>query len=97
MIEITATLALAYLVFYGMTSKRALPGWMQKTPDLSLGLYVINWPMAQIVLLNLPGISPLGLFAISFPLTVLTSAGIWLLINRNTEPKLARWTASKTV
>jgi peptidoglycan/LPS O-acetylase OafA/YrhL len=96
LIEITATLALGYLAYYGITSKRATPAWMQQIPDLSLGLYVINWPMAQIVLLNLPGISPLQLFAISFPLTVLMSLGIWLLINRKTEPKLARWTATKT-
>lgn len=96
LVEVTATLALGYMAYYLMTSKRAAPDWVRRIPDLSLGLYVINWPMAQIILLNMPGISPLGLFAVSFPLTVLMAYAIWLLINRKTEPKLARWTTAKT-
>ena len=95
LIEITATLGLGYLAYYGITSKRTVPDWLQKLPDLSIGLYVINWPMAQIILLNFPGLSPIGLFAVSFPLTVLTSVVIWMLINRNTEPRLTNWLQEK--
>ncbi|NNC38488.1 MAG: acyltransferase family protein [Hyphomonadaceae bacterium] len=93
LIEVTATLALAYLAYYGITSSRTVPNWLKKAPDLSLGLYVINWPMAQIMLLNFPGVSPLGLFFVSFPATILASYAIWHLINRNTEPRLADWTS----
>jgi len=96
LIEVTATIALGYLTYYGITAAKGMPNWLKKTPDLSLGLYVINWPMAQIVLLNIPGISPLGLFAVSFPLTILLSAGIWMIINRNTEPRLKQWTAANS-
>lgn len=89
MIEITATLAIGYLAYFGVTSLRTTPGIVKKMPDLSIGLYVLNWPIAQISLLMIPTLGSLSLFAVSFPLTVLISWGLWALITRNTAAKLA--------
>jgi len=89
-IEISATFALGYLAYFGMTSKRQVPALMKQLPDLSLGLYVFNWPVAQIVLLLIPALSPLGLFAVSFPVAVALSMGFWIVLNRRTNAKMDR-------
>jgi peptidoglycan/LPS O-acetylase OafA/YrhL len=95
-IEITATLALGYLAYFGMTSTREMPVGIKRIPDISLGLYVFNWPMAQIILLTIPGLSPLGLFAVSFPLTVLLSLTLWAVINNRTNRRLDQITGLST-
>jgi len=81
-IEISAALGFGYLVVLLMTSPTPVPAFLRKAPDLSLGLYVYNWPAAQITLLLLPGLTPIPLFAISFPVTVLLSYVTWALVNR---------------
>lgn len=81
-IEICAELGLGYLVFLAMTSSVQVPKRIRKLPDLSLGLYVYNWPAAQITLLLIPTLSPLALFTLSFPMTILLSYITWLLVSR---------------
>jgi len=81
-IEITATLGFGYLVFLVMTSPMPVPGFLRRLPDLSLGLYVYNWPAAQITLMLLPSLTPYPLFAISFPVTMLLSYLTWVLVSR---------------
>lgn len=81
-IEICAELGLGYLVFLAMTSKVEIPTKIANLPDLSLGLYLYNWPAAQITLLLLPALTPYALFAVSFPITVFLSYATWLLISR---------------
>ncbi len=81
-IEITATLGFGYVVFLAMTSRTPVPAFMGRMPDLSLGLYVYNWPAAQITLLLIPSLTPYPLFAISFPVTIILSYLTWVLVSR---------------
>ncbi len=89
-IEICAELGLGYLAFLAMTSQRALPTSLARLPDLSLGLYIYNWPAAQITLLVMPSLTPYPLFAISFPVTVFLSIITWFLVSRKINLSLAR-------
>jgi len=93
-IEISAVLGFSYLTFMAMTNKAETPEWLKKLPDLSLGLFVFNWPMSQIVLLLVPTLMPYSLFALSFPPTVILSAICWALISKNTNAKIARLVAA---
>lgn len=81
-LEITAELAFGYLVFLGITHVSTPPLWAQKIPDLSLGLYIFNWPASQLILLMIPSLSPLGLFAFSLPATFLCAYCAWAIVSR---------------
>ncbi len=82
-IEITATLGFGWLAWLAMSSNVPAPVWIRKCPDLSLGIYVYNWPASQIILLMLPGLHPLVLFALSFPTTlILAWLSQWALSGR---------------
>jgi len=89
-IEICADLGLGYLAFLAMTSRRTVPASLRLLPDLSLGLYLYNWPAAQITLLLMPTLTPYPLFAVSFPITVFLSATTWFIISRKINFSLAR-------
>jgi len=89
-IEISMTLGLSYLVFLAMTQRTHIPANLSKVPDISLGLFVFNWPASQIVLLLLPALSPLALFGLSFPLTIILSLACWALITKPSMPVLQR-------
>lgn len=90
LIEISMELGLGYLCYLGITSKRPAPQWVRATPDISLGLYMFNWPATQITLLLIPTLTPLPLFAIAFPVTVLISLCVWGLVSRKINIKLAQ-------
>ncbi len=90
-IEISAEIGLGYLVFLAMTSRLQVPKRIGKLPDLSLGLYIYNWPAAQIVLLMLPTLTPYKLFAVSFPVTVFLSYVTWRLVTRKINFSLGRF------
>jgi len=89
-IEICADLGLGYLAFLTMTSRMVLPASLGRLPDLSLGLYIYNWPAAQITLLMIPSLTPYPLFAISFPVTIFLSYITWLVVSRKINFSLAR-------
>jgi hypothetical protein len=89
-IEICADLGLGYLAFIAMTSRAALPKSLRLLPDLSLGLYIYNWPAAQITLLVMPSLTPYPLFAVSFPITIFLAASTWLVVSRKINFSLAR-------
>lgn len=89
-IEISMELSLGYLVFLGVTSKKQMPDWMKNIPDISLGLYVFNWPATQITLLLIPSLTPWPLFALSFPVTILVALASWALISRRLNLNLAK-------
>ena len=93
-IEISMTLGLSYLAFLAMTHRARVPESFAKIPDISLGLFIFNWPMAQIVLLLIPSLGPLALFGLSFPLAILLSLLCWLLITRPSLPFLRRVAAA---
>ncbi len=87
-VEIIIDSAFGYMVYGAVCSTKKLPHILKALPDLSLGLYVFNWPMAQLTLLMLPTLSPLGLFAISFPLTVLIAYISWAALSRPINARL---------
>ncbi len=89
LIEITAEIGIGYFVYLGMTSQRKSPNWLKSLPDLSLGIYVFNWPAAQISLLLLPALSPLELFAVSFPITLLLAYVSWAGFSRPINLRLS--------
>ncbi len=80
-IEITATLGFGWLCWLAMTSDRPVPAAFENLPDLSLGIYIYNWPSAQILLLLLPGLGPMALFALSFPVTLLLAWLNWWVLS----------------
>ena len=88
-IEISMELGLGYLIFLGITAKKPLPNWLKNAPDLSLGLYIFNWPTAQIMLLLIPSLTPLPLFVLAFPLTLTLSLAAWYLVSRPINFRLA--------
>ncbi len=88
-IEISADLGFGYLVFLAITSRIAVPITLARLPDLSLGLYVFNWPTTQITLLVMPSLTPYPLFAVSFPITVLLSYTTWLVVSRKININLS--------
>ncbi len=96
LIEICAELGLGYLVFLAMTSRMPVPKKMDKLPDLSLGLYIYNWPTAQITLLVMPALTPYTLFAISFPITVLLSYVTWFLVSRKINFRLREYVQAQS-
>lgn len=89
-IEVLMDIGLGLLVFQAITNPASCPGWLRKLPDLSLGLYVFNWPVLQITLLLLPGLSPLLLFAIGFPITILIAFMNWALVQKPTRKYFPR-------
>ncbi len=93
LIEITFDLALGYLVFLAINSKVAPPKPLQKIPDLSLGIYVFNWPVSQLSLLVIPTLSPLALFGLGFPITVAIALGLWWMVNRPINQDMNGFTA----
>lgn len=88
LIEILATLFYSYTAYLMITSQAALPKFMRKAPDLSLGIYVFHWPTAQILLLLVPGATSMGLFAMTLPITLIISASIWWGLQRPINRKL---------
>lgn len=94
-IEISMELGFGYLAFLAMTSRRKVPMPIQALPDLSLGLYIYNWPAAQIALLVMPSLTPYPLFAISFPVTVFLSYTTWFLFSRKINIRVAQRLSSQ--
>ena len=89
-VEISVELGLGYLLFLAITSKATLPRFLNSVPDLSLGLYVFNWPAAQLTLLMLPTLTPLSLFVVSFTLTILISYVSWASLSRPINSRIGR-------
>jgi len=89
-IEICATLGLGYLAYLAMTSRINLPASLRRLPDLSLGLYIYNWPAAQITLLLMPSLTPYPLFAVSFPVTIFLSYITWFAVSRKINFSLTK-------
>ena len=89
-IEICMDLGFGYLAFIAMTSHRKVPKRIQMLPDLSLGIYIYNWPAAQIALLVMPSITPYPLFFVSFSVTLLLSYATWLLLSRRINLSISR-------
>lgn len=73
-----AVLALGYGALVVVLRLPALP----RAPDLSFGLYLYGWPLAQVVLHLLPGLSPGALAVTSLLATLPFAAASWHLVER---------------
>jgi peptidoglycan/LPS O-acetylase OafA/YrhL len=78
-----ATAAVAYALLTLALRLPALP----VRADLSYGLYIYGWPVAQMIVHHLPGIGPLQLAVLSLAATLPLAAASWHLVER---PMLAR-------
>ncbi|WP_164517303.1 acyltransferase family protein [Tabrizicola piscis] len=59
--------------------------------DLSYGLYLLGWPVAQSLMHHLPGLTPLVLAALTLAVTLPLAAVSWHLVERPMlAPRLAR-------
>ena len=50
--------------------------------DLSYGLYIYGWPVAQLLLLSAPGLGPVGLAGASLAVTLPLAALSWALVEK---------------
>lgn len=77
-----ATVALGYAAL----CLAALPmPWLRRlleNRDISYGLYIYGWPVAQLCLLVVPGLAPLELAALSVALAAIAALVSWVFIER---------------
>ncbi len=79
--EILANLALAAIILQFGLPRVANPV-VNKLPDFSYGIYLWHYPLMQAILVAYPDISPLALFGLALPPTLLISAISWYCIER---------------
>lgn len=81
-IEILLCLGFSYLALLLATAQsfdwRILRNW----PNLALGIYLANWPTAQILLLQMPGLNSWELIALTLPISVLIAAAAHALVSK---------------
>jgi peptidoglycan/LPS O-acetylase OafA/YrhL len=53
-----------------------------RLPDASYGTYLYGWPIQKLLLLHLPGLTPLQLFALALPLAWVAGTISWYLVER---------------
>jgi peptidoglycan/LPS O-acetylase OafA/YrhL len=80
--KVTGVLAIAFavLVFAFRT-----PGWLRRLTapgDVSYGIYVYAFPVQQSVAAIWPGVAPLAMFAIAFPVTYVLAFASWRFVER---------------
>lgn len=94
LIEIALTLSLAYGAWLAATSQTPKLAWLSNWPHLAVGLYLINWPTAQVLLHEFPELGRWSLPGASLPLSlILTLLSYWALtgrINKFAETRLMR-------
>ena len=90
-------LALGYGALVLGARPLGLPGAFARRMDLSFGVYIYGWTVAQILLLTLPSISAPWLAALSIPPTLALAFASWHLVEKPAlalKSKAARPTAS---
>lgn len=81
-VMIGTALALPYLLFYfAFTPTKRLHA-IGKYGDFSYGVYLYAWLVQQVIVLWIPGIGPLTLFAIAVPLALLCGILSWHLVEK---------------
>lgn len=79
--ETLANLMLAAALMHFGLLRKPVAG-IATMPDYSYGIYIWHFPVLQSLLLLIPGIQPLALFALSTPLVILAAAASWHLIEK---------------
>ena len=79
-IEVLLTGFWAYAAWLALTVKTRFAEWTASLPDLTLCLYLVMWPTAQLILLAAPGLGPWGLITLGLPvaLTLAYAANRWI-------------------
>jgi peptidoglycan/LPS O-acetylase OafA/YrhL len=75
-------LAIPYLVLYVAYRAPAAVRVLTRRGDVSYGLYLLAFPVQQIAVHLLPGMTPLELIAVSLPATYLLATLSWHLVER---------------
>ena len=69
-IELLLTAFWIYAAMLVLGGSENSNGILAKCPDLTLPLYLITWPVSQLILLGLPSLGPWQLIAISVPVSL---------------------------
>ena len=83
LIEISLTLFWGYLSWVAATSESSKLAILSNWPHLALGMLLINWPTAQVLLDLFPALDKWTLPALSLPLSLaFTAASYWIVTRR---------------
>jgi peptidoglycan/LPS O-acetylase OafA/YrhL len=86
---------LAYLVLVLAYHPRVQWPAFNRAGDYSYGLYVYSFPLQQTLMQRLPGLEPLGLFAVSLPLGLAVAAVSWHALERPALALKSRFAMSR--
>lgn len=75
-------LTFAYVVLYVALVPRGRILHFNQLGDYSYGIYIYAFPVQQAIVYSLPGITPIQLIAMSFPLTLALAIASWHLIEK---------------
>lgn len=75
-------LAAPYLILYVAYRAPGAVRLLTRRGDVSYGLYLLAFPVQQVAVHLLPGLSALGLIAISLPITYLLATLSWRIVER---------------
>lgn len=82
LIEIALCFGWGYSAWLIATSTTAVLSSMDNWPHISPAMYMANWPIAQLLLMQYPNISPMQLVMLSLLLTMLTAATVHYGVTR---------------
>jgi len=82
LIEVFTSVFWALAAFTLMRTPLAARLSFNKNQGLGIALYIFHWPIAQLILLSLPAISPLGLIAVSVPVALAFSFALSFIVSR---------------
>ena len=82
LIEVFTSVFWALAAFTLMRTPLAARLSFNKNQGLGIALYIFHWPIAQLILLSLPAISPLGLIAVSVPVALAFSVALSFIVSR---------------
>lgn len=82
-------LATAYIVFWLAYVPAGFLRRYNQFGDYSYGVYIYHYPIEQIFMFAVGGFSPLGLFLVSFPFTLICAICSWIFIEKPSLQRLS--------
>ncbi|MCI4679779.1 acyltransferase [Rhodoblastus acidophilus] len=73
-------IALPYIVMYLAFSRSDILGMYKRVGDYSYGVYIYAFPVQQFIVAKMDGVSPLALFVIAAPITLLLAVASWHIV-----------------
>lgn len=80
----------SYLIFWFAFHPRIRVTNAAKYGDFSYGVYLYAFPVQQLLVMGIPGLTPLALFALATPLSVVLGALSWHLVEKRLVGSRAR-------